>query len=227
MSEYMSRIHALERIDAFSVTIDDSVLDLDVLQRKFTTLLRLDDAFEEIVYLQAYINVAKNLYAASPSNSPWITMQSRWVIWTLASWERSFPHKHLTMLFRGYHILYAILWRCKAYFRSQFAHLPPLPHSIYKSRNCRVSAEEHFARNGSMSPLQRCCDIREFLWPMTLCFSARKTTSPSGSVSLSSPAAASVPWHFEASDGWWWTAVSLDADLTSLVERVCYLRTPY
>lgn len=74
-----------------------------------------------------------------------------------------------------------------------------------------VDAKTHFSKRGSMSPLQRSCDIACFIWPMVLCFSA----SPGGT------SVVRIGAVYEVCDGWWWSEVKLDRELQQLVDRVC------
>ncbi len=90
--------------------------------------------------------------------------------------------------------------KCAKYGRSPSALQRPPP-----SRRRHVDAATHFAQRGSMSPLQRCSDIRCLLGPVTVCVAVDDSTD--------TPCC-------EATDGWWWVRLSLDDELLRRVKQV-------
>lgn len=129
----------------------------------------------------------------------WIKMQVRWIVWTLASLERRSVYKYMCVLLSKRNIAEAVAYRLATYSRC-VSESPFKDLAIANTPHAR----RRFAKQGSMSPLQRCTDIASMVWPLVLCFSC---SGASDNMSL------------EVTDGWWWTRASIDAQLHSQVQK--------
>ena len=86
----------------------------------------------------------------------WVSFQIRWIVWTLASFERRRPHIYLNQLLHKENVLTLLSSRYALYTggRTLAEDAPPL---------------KRFKANCGMSPLQRCCDIATLVWPLCVC----------------------------------------------------------
>ena len=136
------------------------------------------------------------------STREWLHMQMRWIIWTLASWERRQPNRFLEVALTVDNVCQALHYRYALYSRQ-------IEGSPFQTASClNNSAARHFSVRGSMSPLQRCADIAQLMWPMVVCFSQASITD--------STCDNAKPQN-QVTDGWWWVAVELDTELSDLV----------
>ena len=94
----------------------------------------------------------------------WIKMQLRWIIWTLASYERSFPHLYCNRLLQKDNLLFTLKWRYDLYARfishpkqqSNQSNNNEINSRSTSSNTKQIkSASSHFSKRGSMSPLER------------------------------------------------------------------------
>jgi len=140
----------------------------------------------------------------------WLGMQLRWIVWTLASYERKNPREYLGSLLTSENLFkllnhrYTLYNGCYRSVSTDVKTAPKLGFAMDKSDLLnfllKSNSVRHFNRIGSQSSLQRCADIGVLLNPMILCFSMH-----AGS--------------YEVTDGWWWIKVVLDGDLVRLVEN--------
>ena len=194
-------------------------------------------------------NILKNIIdrleasmTLSADDFNWVKMQLRWIALTLVSLERQKPRDYLFGLFLGNIVVFSVLWRCSLYFHTRFDYLycENLKLEMVRrspSRTRRVGAISHFSKRGSMSPLQRCSDILNLTWPLTVCFFSRNgiiNDNRSRPMQDDSPIASAdktpdekvvkqSKYQFEVSDGWWWTSVVIDEGLSALFEKVTLL----
>jgi hypothetical protein len=104
---------------------------------------------------------------------------------------------------------------------------------------CVYSAIQlRFSRYSSMSPLQRCCNIRCFLWPMVVCVSIESRDSSDCmeqySQSFKTPAKRALDGSLKKNserpkklsivitDGWWWCTSIVDDYIYDLTQQVMY-----
>jgi hypothetical protein len=178
--------------------------------------------FQETSLFEA---VTRELGPLNASLLSWLSMQLRWVVWTLASYERRAPYLYFGKLLLLDKLQLCMLHRLNVYSGSrglstsnclvgscseQRQHVNPYvtPGTKAPRVTGHVSAEKHFSTKGSMSPLQRCSDIACLVWPVVLCFATDASVVSGGSAT-----------HW-VSDGWWWTRASLDVGLTQLLNNV-------
>ena len=252
---YFGRLRSLHMIDSsLAVTRDiDFHFDNESFTVIPTQLLRSDDSLSnELSSLQqsSCKNVLKYVVerleasmTLSADDFSWVKMQLRWVALTLASMERRKPRDYLFSLFLGNIVVYSVLWRCSLYFHNRFdlSYFGDLKLNMVRCKHRgagKVTAISHFSKRGSMSPLQRCSDILNLTWPLTVCFFSRKAIVADNParpmVPLDSPVAVAADtshsgrkigkqsqYQFEVSDGWWWTSVVIDEGLLALFEKVC------
>lgn len=127
--------------------------------------------------------------ALSPELQRWVASQLRWVVWTLASYERRFPSDRLGNLLHLSNVLTAVSSRYSAYICDG---------SIAPASDLAL---RRFKSKSSMSPLERCCDIITLVWPLVVCLAIDSTGA------------------CRITDGWWWTSSALDSSLRELVVR--------
>ena len=87
----------------------------------------------------------------------WTLFQIRWIIWTLASFERRYYRTYLNRLLHKETVFTLISSRYATYSAGEgknVGHPPP---------------EKRFKSNCGMSPLQRCCEISTLIWPLCVC----------------------------------------------------------
>lgn len=251
---YFRRLKSLSTIISSVVVTRD--IDFPFDNESFTIapiqLLRSDDSLTtELLLLRQ--SSCKNVLnyvverlevsmALSADDFAWVKMQLRWIAITLANLEQKKPREYLFGLFLGNIVVYSVLWRCSLYFHNrfdfQYFEYLKLDKVRYNHHGAsKVTSISHFSKRGSMSPLQRCSDILNLTWPLTVCFFSRKAIvadNQARPLQLDSPA---VPadttkssrkmskqsqYQFEVSDGWWWTSVMVDEGLLALFEKVVY-----
>lgn len=187
---HFKRRNELEKITSFNVlgvTFANNGDLLDVIESENKALIN-----EVIDHLHGReMNVTSML---------WTKMQLRWIVWTLASYERKYPSYFGHLLNKG-SVVDAIVYRYQAYRGSN-----EIRHLEHVRVPPRVSAIQHFRRVGSMSPLQRSSDICSFLWPLCLCFAMNMSGDSN--------------YSYEVTDGWWWTAARIDPGLRALISNV-------
>ena len=153
-------------------------------------------------FLRSIGNSTSGVDPFKPAMAAWLAMQVRWVTWTLATWERRNTERYLEVALTAENVQNAVHYRFLIYTRQMAG-------SVFEGQPCsRSSAARHFATRGAMSPLQRCTDIAQLLWPITVCFSEMDSVDSESSAPKKT---------FQVSDGWWWTVVTLDAELAELV----------
>jgi hypothetical protein len=145
----------------------------------------------------------------------WIKMQLRWIIWTLASFERRYPVKYVHLLCWE-NVVRLVRARLSAYQMTPSARPATTPVSAskyakYGKRHCSRS----FSYARPLSPLQKCCEICCWQWPMVVCISVSPANSASGDMSKRDR-------QIQITDGWWWAPVVLDSGLMNLVFKVCH-----
>ena len=149
----------------------------------------------------------------------------RWVVWTLAAHERRQPKLYLGSLLTADNVRRAVLFRFLTYQRD----LPRLT-QIFSGEErallARSNAVKYFCQDITppakgtskisttkrrvatrLSPLQRCTEIQQVVWPLCLVFSVSDNR-----VSDSSSAKSMF-----VTDGWYWTPVEVDVELLNLV----------
>jgi hypothetical protein len=68
----------------------------------------------------------------------------------------------------------------------------------------------------AQSPLQRCTGIATFVWPLVLCLAVAGQPRQQQQQQQAETGAGSF---LEASDGWWWTRIRVDKELTTLIRE--------
>jgi hypothetical protein len=66
----------------------------------------------------------------------------------------------------------------------------------------------------AQSPLQRCTGIATFVWPLVLCLAVADQQKQQ---QQKQQAETGAGFFLEASDGWWWTRIRVDKELTTLI----------
>jgi hypothetical protein len=153
----------------------------------------------------------------------WIGMQVKWIIWTFASYERKYPEKYLGSLLTMQSLLQLVRQRWTAYNSRQ-------PREITTNLGPHQACSRSFGVTSDMSPLQRCCAICTWAWPMVVCLCLSTSNNNHKSKSdinfgfgfgqTRDNNALSTTESAQITDGWWFAPVRLDAGLMDLVSKV-------
>ena len=180
---------------------------------------------------QLLLSVLSNLSAAPLSREmkEWVTMQLLWVLWTLVAYERTYPEEYLGRLVTREQVLEAVAHRFRQYTGGGTG--PASLHSVADDEDEEEDKEVEGRRaefrvmkngpikrprqkfkdttgSGSMSPLQRCVDIHNLVFPVVLCVVMPPPSS-------SSSARGGAPGSITLTDGWWWVQAKVDTDINS------------
>lgn len=149
-------------------------------------------------------------YPLSKAMRVWVALQLRWIIWTLASYERKYPELYFNKLLTWPIVLYCISRRYSIYNGGMIASplRPSSSNQITPVKSSHVSARSFFRKAGVMSHLQRCCEILIYHWPMILCFSIQTDDEKDSK------------YRCRVSDGWWSADVSIDSGITAHIRNV-------
>jgi hypothetical protein len=119
-------------------------------------------------------------------NSQWKAKQLQWIVWTLASYERTQPHLYLGQLLTLPNIMMCLVHRYHCFHR----HIPrtsSLLSSISANLNNAILSSQHSLKKSShLSALQRFQEICDWSWPLCVTISIQKSMVWNGSTTQSS-----------------------------------------
>ncbi len=137
----------------------------------------------------------------------WVLMQLNWIIWTLISYQRRYIALYRESICTILNIEKCLRSRIELYC---FQKIRTEREGFAKRCTSVRPSLEHFKKSGAMSPLQRCCDILCFVWPMCVCVSIpTKTSKFEGGVTL-----------IQITDGWFWALATVDKGVERLIREV-------
>ena len=149
--------------------VDESTLNLEIRTQRIAQLQLIDSGnasdviFNTIGGIQFKRNgllseiVQRLPSAKSCEVQSWIAFQIKWIIWTLASFERRYPNIYLGKLLRQETLLKLISINYIAHDRDYIS-----SHDSGASKRLKTGGRKQ-------SPLQHCCDITTLIWPLCVC----------------------------------------------------------
>lgn len=167
----------------------------------------MQEVENEVLMQEAYKSVSD--LPLTKFMKTWVNEQLRWIVWTLASYERKYPEKFFDCLLSHSTISWCLKCRYDV-----FASSGKLSTTCNSSTSVRkrghLSAKDYFQHSkNAMSPLQRVAETLLFRYPVVVCFCIRKLDIQRESSDVS----------FAITDGWWSIPVQIDAGITTLLKR--------
>ena len=142
----------------------------------------------------------------------WVTMQLKWILWTLVAYERTRPDIYLGRLVTTAVVLEIAAHRFHQYTQRWDTDGRMSVEGGMSSTKVKRKFKDTKG-SGSMSPLQRCVDIHTLVFPLVLCVAICPLGGHSNDVKAGkSGVTKSI---ISLTDGWWWVRAKVDADINT------------